>query len=202
MTTHDKDEQLDEEILEEMQEEIEELESEENNTEEQENKEPEEQVGEAGMLPEQEWEQEPEENPETSKLKDLLARNQADFDNFKKRTQRDKEDMIFFLKSDILKKILPRVDDMERIIKNTPEELQAGGIYEWILAMEKVLKKDLKWFWVEPFTSIWEEVDPNKHDVMTKAPWKEDVIIDEFEKWYLLNSRVLRHAKVVVWAWE
>jgi len=62
---------------------------------------------------------------EFQKLKDLLSRTQADFDNFKKRTERDKEDMIFFLKSDIFKKILPRLDDIERIIKNTPEDMQS-----------------------------------------------------------------------------
>jgi molecular chaperone GrpE len=60
---------------------------------------------------------------EIGKLKDMLARNQADFDNFKKRTERDKDDMIFFLKLDIFKKILPRLDDLERIIKNTPEDM-------------------------------------------------------------------------------
>ena len=59
-----------------------------------------------------------------SKLQDALARSQADFENFKKRTERDKDDMIFFLKADIFKKILPRLDDLERMIKNTPEEMQ------------------------------------------------------------------------------
>jgi len=59
-----------------------------------------------------------------AKLQDALARSQADFDNFKKRTERDKDDMVFFLKADIFKKILPRLDDLERIIKNTPAEMQ------------------------------------------------------------------------------
>jgi molecular chaperone GrpE (heat shock protein) len=54
----------------------------------------------------------------------------ADFENFKKRTQRDKQDMIFFLKQDIFKKILPRLDDLDRIINNTPEEMKAGAVYE------------------------------------------------------------------------
>jgi len=62
------------------------------------------------------------ENEELLKLKELLARTQADYQNFKMRSERDREDMIFFLKYDIFKKILPRVDDLERMIKNTPEE--------------------------------------------------------------------------------
>jgi len=65
-----------------------------------------------------------------AKLKDMLTRVQADHDNFKKRTERDKADMIFFLKLDIFKKILPRLDDLERIIKNTPEDMASGALYE------------------------------------------------------------------------
>jgi len=60
----------------------------------------------------------------------MLAKVSADFDNYKKRVERDKIDMIFFLKNDILKKILPRVDDLDRIIKNTPEDLKNNALYE------------------------------------------------------------------------
>jgi molecular chaperone GrpE len=60
----------------------------------------------------------------------MLAKVSADFDNYKKRVDRDKLDMIFFLKNDILKKILPRVDDLDRIIKNTPEDLKNNALYE------------------------------------------------------------------------
>jgi molecular chaperone GrpE (heat shock protein) len=57
--------------------------------------------------------------------------------------------------------------------------------------------------WVKSFNSLGEEVDPDKHDVMTTVPWKEEwIVFDEFEKWYELDWRVLRHAKVVVWAGE
>ena len=80
---------------------------------------------------------------EIAKLKDALSRTQADFDNFQKRTERDRVEMMFFLKSDILKKLLPRVDDLERMIKNTPEDMQSGALYEAIIALEKALKKDL-----------------------------------------------------------
>jgi len=54
----------------------------------------------------------------------------ADFDNFKKRTERDKTEMIFFLKQDIFKKILPRLDDLDRMIKNTPEDLMNNALFE------------------------------------------------------------------------
>lgn len=135
---------------------------------------------------------------EIGKLKDMLARSAADFENFKKRTERDKSDTIFFLKSDIFKKILPRLDDLERIIKNTPEDLASGVVYEWVVTLQKQLIKDLDKLWVTSFDSLWEEVNPDMHEVMTQVPWEEWKIIDEFEKGYMLWDRVLRVAKVVV----
>jgi len=137
---------------------------------------------------------------EEEKCKETLARTMADFENFKRRVERDKEDMIFFLKQDIFKKILPLVDDLERIIKNTDPENTDTWIYEWTVALYKKTLKELEKLWVKSFDSIWKKVNPDLHEVMTTVPWKEDVIVDEFEKWYMLNKRVLRHAKVVVGA--
>jgi len=136
---------------------------------------------------------------EVAKLKDMLSRVNADYQNFKTRTIRDKEDMVFFLKQDIFKKILPRVDDLERIIKNTPLEQKETSIYKAIEAMEKAFKRDLENMGLKEFVSLWEELDPNKHEVMTQVPWENPgIIIDEFEKWYMIWDRVLRVAKVVV----
>lgn len=139
------------------------------------------------------------EDSEIARLKELVSKLQADYDNFQKRTERDKQDMIFFLKKDIFKKILSRLDDLERMVKNTPEDMRVWVLYEWVVTLEKTLKKDLETMWVKAFDSIWQEVNADKHDVMTAIPWKEkDIICDEFEKWYMLWDKVLRHAKVVV----
>ena len=136
---------------------------------------------------------------EVTKLKEQLARTQADYANFKMRSERDRQDMIFFLKYDIFKKILPRIDDLERIIKNTPEDQRSGALYEAILAQEKAFKKDLENLWVTSFESLGQEVDPDRHEVMTQIPSQTPgVIVDEFEKWYMLGERVLRVAKVIV----
>jgi molecular chaperone GrpE len=76
-------------------------------------------------------------------------------------------------------------------------------LFEWILSLEKKFKNDIETLWLKPFISKWEQVDPNKHDVMTTIPWQtEGIIFDEFEKWYMLWDKVLRHAKVVVWSGE
>ncbi len=138
--------------------------------------------------------------PEDEKCKDTLARTVADFENFKKRTDRDRSDMIFFLKWDIFKKILPRLDDLERIIKNTPDEMREGALFDGILSLEKKFKKDIESLGIKAFESKWQEVNPDMHDVMTTVPGqKEWIIFDEFEKGYMLGDKVLRHAKVVVW---
>lgn len=141
--------------------------------------------------------------PVDEKCIDRLARTVADYENFKKRVERDKQDMIFFIKSDILKKLLPRFDDLDRIIKNTKEENKDTPLYEWAIAMQKAVINDLDKLWVKSFVSKWEDVNPDFHDVMTTVPWqKEWVIIDEFETWYMLWDRVLRHARVVAGWWE
>lgn len=140
-------------------------------------------------------------NDEVSSLKEMLARNQADYQNFKKRVERDREDMVYFLKVDIFKKILPRVDDLERIIKNTPEDQKSTSLFEWITILHKNLVKNLEDLWVIAFESINTEVNPDKHEVMTQVPSETPwIIIDEFEKWYMIWDRVLRIAKVVVWS--
>ena len=150
------------------------------------------------------WENSKENNSkEDEACFDKLVKLQADFENFKARVEREKSDMIFFLKQDILLKVLPRLDDLERIISNTPENEKSTSVYEGIVAMEKKLKADLEKMWVKSFCSKWKEVDPDKHEVMTTVPWqKENIICDEFEKGYTLDGRILRHAKVVVGAWE
>jgi len=176
---HDKDELLDEEIVEQAEQEVDVFEEQEE-------------------IIEQQQEEIEKDEGQIAQLKDALARSQADFINFQKRTERDKTDMVFFLKSDIFKKVLPRVDDLERILKNTPEDMQSGALYEWVVSLQKSLLKDLKSLWVESFESVWKEIDPQKHEVMTQVPGKEGTIVDEFEKWYMLGERVLRIAKVVV----
>ena len=185
MVKHDKQDRENEDIIEEMQEEIHEIENDE------------------GDINEDKLEDaiHPGSSDEVEKLKDALSRSQADFDNFKKRTERDRGEMAFFLKADVLRKILPRIDDLERMLKNTPEDMRIGALYEWLVALEKSLKKDLTGLWVVPFDSLGGPVDPNKHEVMTQVPSDQiGLIIDEFEKGYMLWDKVLRVAKVVVWA--
>ena len=132
------------------------------------------------------------------KLQDLLSRTQADFDNFRKRTERDKADMLHFLRADILKKILPRLDDLERMIDWTPEDMRQWALYDGIIVLQKSLLKDLEKMGVVSFISKWNVLNPDLHEVMTQVPWWDGIVINEFEKGYMLWEKVLRVAKVVV----
>lgn len=198
MANEEKNKIEEKDIIEEMQEEISEIENEDGSINE-------EKIDEIDEV-ESEWKKDQieEKHDEIDEsCKEKLIKTMADYENFKKRVERDKQDMIFFLKSDIFKKILPRLDDLERIIKNTPQEMKDWVLFQWIVSLETKFKKDLDNLWIKSFLSIWDEVDPNKHDVMTTIPGKKEwIICDEFEKWYLLWDKVLRHAKVIVWAWE
>jgi len=139
------------------------------------------------------------ENDEVARLTAQLTRTQADYQNFKMRSERDKEQMLFFLKEGIFKKILPRIDDLERILKNTPETERTGSVYEWVVALHKTLLRDLSALGVEPYESVGQEMDVAFHEVMTQIPSETPgKIVEEFEKWYLLGDKVLRVAKVIV----
>lgn len=139
---------------------------------------------------------------ENKDLKEALARKQADYVNFQKRTERDREELWFFLTQKIITKILPTIDNLERIINNTPEDEKSWVLFEWVNSSYKNLLKTLEELNIKSFDSKWEKVNPDKHEVMTQAPWEEGVIVEEFEKWYILWDRIIRVAKVVVWNWQ
>jgi len=133
-------------------------------------------------------------------LEDKLARNQADYQNLLKRTERDRIDNIFYSKQKILSTILPIIDDLERIIEQTSEHEKETIIYKWNILLKQKIDKIFSELWLKSFSSIWEEVDINKHEVMTKIPSDNPwLIVDEFEKWYILWDKIIRVAKVVVW---
>lgn len=77
-------------------------------------------------------------------LKERYIRLQADFENFKKRIERDREDMLFFLKYSILKRFLERVDDLERILKNTSGEEKQTKVYEGLVSLYQAFLKDFE----------------------------------------------------------
>ena len=130
-------------------------------------------------------------------LQSSLLRSQADYQNLLMRVERDKVDMAFFLSTKMLTPLLTHIDNLERAVKLkewVEGDTFVDGVRSVFLSMQKYLESQ----GVSAFESVWQEVDPDKHDVMTEAPGEAGKIITEFEKGYMLKDRVLRHAKVVV----
>ena len=136
-------------------------------------------------------------NEQIANLNASLARSQADYQNLLMRMERDKADMAFFLSAKMLMPLLTQIDNLERAIK-LKEWTEGDNFVDGIRSVFSGFQKFLESQGVVPFISIGEEVDPDRHDVMTEMPGEAGKIVSEFEKGYLLRDRVLRHAKVIV----
>jgi len=141
-------------------------------------------------------------------LRDQLLRKTADFDNYRKRMNQEKQKAIDFANESLLLDIIPVIDDFERAIQSaeTSEELKnlpAGKVMlDGITMIEKQLVSKLENKWgLKRFNSAGEAFDPNKHEamLMEKSPdIEEPVVQEDFIKGYMLKDRVIRTAKVKV----
>ena len=136
---------------------------------------------------------------EITRLQESLARSQADYQNLLMRVERDKSDMAFFLASKLLLPLLSQVDNLERAVK-LKEGIEWDTFVDGVRSVLSGFNKYLESQWVIAFDSLGQEVDPDRHDVMTEMPGEAGKILQEFERWYILKDKVLRHAKVVVGA--
>jgi molecular chaperone GrpE len=126
----------------------------------------------------------------------------ADFENFRKRTQKEKEDLELQIKCATIKKLLPVVDNFERartqIKPQTDEEIAIHNSYQGVY---KQMVQALKQLGVSPMRPEGELFDPNLHEAVMREPTNEhpeDTVIEEMMRGYLLGDRVLRHAMVKV----
>ena len=130
-------------------------------------------------------------------LQAALARSQADYQNLVMRSERDKADMIQFLSGKIILPLLTQIDNLERAVK-LKEWTEGDTFVDGVRSVFSGFQKYLESQGVSAFISVGQEVDPDKHDVMTEMPWEAWKIVQEFEKGYILGQKVIRHAKVVV----
>lgn len=139
------------------------------------------------------------EKPAGPDWKDMYARLLADFDNFKKRTARDREDTYRFAEADILRDILPSVDNLALALDKAPDKEDA--FVKGVQLVYDALLKALKGHGAEPFDSLGEDLDTEKMEAIATLP-SEDVaegkVSIESKKGWLLKGKVLRAAQVVV----
>jgi len=138
---------------------------------------------------------------ENEYLKDTLLRARADLDNFKKRTEREVSRIIENANADLIKKILPIIDNLERSLDPEHTKSTNGELYKGIELIYKNLLTTLEEEGLEPMQSIGEPFEVEFHDAIMqvkKEGIESDIVLEEHQKGYFLNGKVLRHAKVVV----
>src|SRR5579863_7101798 len=133
--------------------------------------------------------------------KDQLLRKSADFENFRKRVERDKAQWVAYANEKLLLDLLPVVDDLERSLAAGKESHQNDSFYDGVQLIYQKFLKTLEAAGVQPMKTIGEELNVEFHEALMQTP-REDVapntIVDEAQRGYLLNGKVLRHARVVV----
>ena len=135
-------------------------------------------------------------------LKNQYVRISADFDNFRKRQSRDQDDLKIQLVSKSLTGILPIVDNFERARQQLkPESEEAQALHRSYQGLYKQLVEVLKQQGVAPMRVVGQQFDPNLHEAVLREPNEElaeDFIIEELQRGYHLEGKVLRHALVKV----
>lgn len=126
----------------------------------------------------------------------------AEFDNFRKRTLKEKSEIIKNAGENVLKGLLPIMDDFERGIKASETSGDSEAMKEGIILIYNKLKKYLAQNGVKEFDPNDDTFDTEKHEAISVVPVpdesKKGKILDTVEKGYMINDKVLRHAKVVV----
>ena len=132
---------------------------------------------------------------------DRLLRMAADFENFKKRAAKEKEEWIKFANEDLLKGILPFVDNLERAVSHSEKAADIQGLVDGVKLTVQQLLQTLKQFGVTSFESVGKPFDPTVHEAMLVVETdqqKPNHVMQEFQKGFLLNDRLLRPATVSV----
>ena len=137
-----------------------------------------------------------------NELNDKYLRLYSEFDNYRKRTSKERLELFKTAGQDILTDLLPVLDDFERAIQNIDSSDNSEAIQTGINLIYNKFKSILENKGLKHFKSIETEFDPEVHEAITKipAPSKKlkGKVVDEIEKGYMLNDKVIRFAKVVV----
>ena len=136
-------------------------------------------------------------NQKIEELTDTLKRLQAEFENFKKRNEKEKAEFAKYACADIIASILPVLDSFEIALKNTGDK---DKFIEGMKIVYAQLHSILEAEGLRPIKAVNEKFDPYKHEVLMKeqSDKPDDTILEEFQKGYMLNDRVLRHSKVKI----
>lgn len=137
---------------------------------------------------------------EAQKNWDLYLRERAELENYRKRMQREKEDLARFANENLLREMLPILDNLERAVAHAEQE-QEGGLLEGVQMTLEQFRKTLERLGVVPVAAIGEPFSPDCHEAMGQLESSEhapNTIVQEMQKGYTLNDRLLRPALVMI----
>ncbi|MFN0254359.1 nucleotide exchange factor GrpE [Pedobacter ureilyticus] len=141
---------------------------------------------------------------QVAELNDKYLRLFAEFDNFKRRTQKERVELLQTAGKDIVVSLLPVLDDFERAIKATENSTEVAPVREGIELVQTKLKTILSQKGLKEIESLNTPFDTDLHEAITQIPSpteeQKGKVIDQLEKGYTLNDKVVRFAKVVVGA--
>jgi len=125
-------------------------------------------------------------------------RTQADFINYKRRSEQEKEEIGKFATSILMLSLLPILDDLERAFTSIPVHLAQLTWVDGIRLIERKLQASLEAQGLSPIKAIGEPFDPKLHEATMYRKGEEGIVIEELQKGYKLHDRVIRPAMVVV----
>lgn len=139
-------------------------------------------------------------NEQIAALSDKLIRNAAEFDNYKKRTAREKEDFYKSAVCETVAPLLPVLDNLERAVAAAEDSGESGSVLDGVKMVKKQFEDALKSIGVEPIEAVGEQFDPEKHNAVMTADSDEDenTVLEEFQKGYIYRDKVVRHSMVKV----
>lgn len=142
-----------------------------------------------------------EENSKDAKIEELtgqLARAMADLQNFKRRSEEEKASFVKFANAELLRTILPILDNLDRSVTHLPEELEDNEWTKGMLHIHDDLIKTFEKLGIKKIKTVGEKLDPKVHEALMAGPGEKDVILEEFEPGYTLLDDVIKVAKVKV----
>jgi molecular chaperone GrpE len=132
---------------------------------------------------------------------DRLLRVTADFENYKKRVAKEKSDLTRYGNEELIKALLPVIDNLERALGHASGEGEQEGIKGGVEMTLQQFLQILQRFGITPISAEGERFDPTRHEAImeqTTGDYAPGHVVSELEKGYLLNDRLVRPAKVVV----
>jgi len=125
-------------------------------------------------------------------------RAQADFANYKKRSEQEKEEVVKYANAALVRIILPVLDDFERAVGSLPDDLQGHSWIDGVKLIERKLRSTLESQGLTPIKAVGEPFDPRFHDAVRQEKGPEGIVVAEAVKGYKFLDRVIRPSQVAV----